>query len=465
MKAHQFYQVMSDTNHAVPITLLTSTAYAGVTGFSEHEQRMLVGMQFTAKPGEVALLWDKQGHLSKVCIGVGDGTDAAAMAAAVLKLPAGVYHIAHPLSDHAVLLWALAQYQFVQFQKVLPMPRILAVHPESIAAVEAKADAIFTVRDLINMPANILNPETLAGFAEDLAATLQANCQVLVGDDLLIHRYPAIYAVGRAAASAPRLIHLAWGDVAHPHVTLVGKGVCFDSGGLDLKNASGMRLMKKDMGGAAHVLGLAKWMIREELPIYLQVLIPAVENAVGEHAYRPGDVLIMRNGMSVEIENTDAEGRLILADALTKACEHPPELLIDFATLTGAARVAVGTEIAALFSNNDALAAKLQQYGVDCVDPIWQLPLYAGYQSMFESTIADLMNSSTSAYAGATVAALFLQYFVKPDIDWLHFDIMAWNLSNKPGKPEGGEAMGILALGQYLIDRYRVGKLSSVKPV
>lgn len=455
MKAHQFYQPISQAHHAVPLTLFTTTEYAEATVFSEVEHRMLADMQFTAKLGEIALLWDKQGNLSKVCVGVGEATDALAIATAVLKLPPGLYRMVNAVSDHAVLTWALAQYQFVHFQKVLPMPRILALNPQYIPAIETKADAIFTVRDLINMPANMLHPEALATFAEDLATSLQADCQVLVGEELLTHRYPAIHAVGRAADSAPRLIHLAWGERTHPHVTLVGKGVCFDSGGLDLKNASNMRLMKKDMGGAAHVLGLAKWLIREKLPIYLQVWIPAVENAVSEQAYRPGDVLVMRNGMSVEIENTDAEGRLILADALTKACEHPPEILIDFATLTGAARVAVGTEIAALFSNNDALAAELQHYGVRCADPIWQLPLYAGYQALFESNIADLMNSSTSPYAGATVAALFLQYFIKPDIDWLHFDIMAWNVSNKPGRPEGGEAMGMLAVGQYLIDRYR----------
>ncbi len=457
MKSHQFYQPITSAGHAIPLTLFTSTDYAEGPVISDHEHRMLSGMQFGAKLGEVALIWDKQGSLSKVYIGAGDATDASAMASAVLKLPPGVYQIVNTVSEHAVLMWALAQYHFVHYQKVLPLPRILAINPNYLSKVETKVDAIFLVRDLINMPANILNPEALAKIAMDMAETLHAHCQVWVGDELLTHHYPAIHAVGRAAHSAPRLIHLAWGDASHPHVTLVGKGVCFDSGGLDLKNSSGMRLMKKDMGGAAHVLGLAKWLIREKLPIYLQVLIPAVENAVSEQAYRPGDVLIMRNGMSVEIENTDAEGRLILADALTKACEQPPEILIDFATLTGAARVAVGTDIAAMFSNNDDLAAEVKSYGVRCADPIWQLPLHAGYQSLFESNIADLMNASSSAYAGAIVAALFLQYFVKPEIDWLHFDIMAWNVSSKAGKPEGGEAMGLLAVGQYLIDRYQAG--------
>ena len=330
----------------------------------------------------------------------------------------------------------------------------MAINPQYLPKVVNQADAVFLVRDLINFPPNVLNPEGLGAVATELAETYHAQCQILVGEELLTHNYPAIHAVGRAAASAPRLIHLAWGDASHPHVTLVGKGVCFDSGGLDLKNSPSMRLMKKDMGGAAQVLGLAKWLMSEKLPIYLQVFIPAVENAVSEQSYRPGDVLVMRNGMTVEIDNTDAEGRLVLADALVKACEQPPEILIDFATLTGAARVAVGTEISAMFSNNDALAAEVQSYGVQCSDPIWQLPLFQNYQLLFESKIADIMNSSPSAYAGAIVAALFLQYFVKPEINWLHFDIMAWNIGNQPGKPEGGEAMGVLAVGQYLMDKY-----------
>ena len=452
MKAQQFYQSIND--HAIPIMLFTVEEYAQSQIFSDQERRSLAVMQFGAKIGEVALIWDKKGTLAKVFVGAGDAIDSAGVASAVLKLPPGTYQITNAIPEHAVLVWSLAQYRFDHYQKVLPLPRILAINPKYLSTIVRKADAIFMVRDLINMPPNVLNPQGLATVASELAETHHAQCQIMVGDELITHNYPAIHAVGRAAHSAPRLIHLSWGDANHPHVTLVGKGVCFDSGGLDLKNAAGMRLMKKDMGGAAHVLGLAKWMMSENLPIYLQVFIPAVENAVSEQAYRPGDILVMRNGTRVEIDNTDAEGRLILADALTKACEQPPELLIDFATLTGAARIAVGTEIAALFSNNDALATEIQSYGAKCVDPIWQLPLYAGYQSLFESRIADLMNSSPSPYAGAIVAALFLQYFIKPEINWLHFDIMAWNVGSQPGKPEGGEAMGMLAVGHYLIDKY-----------
>ncbi|MBP6919034.1 MAG: leucyl aminopeptidase family protein [Legionellaceae bacterium] len=452
MKSQQFYQPIS--GHAIPLTLLNIAEYKTFQPCSDSERRTLAVMQFGAKIGEMALIWNEEGALSKVYMGAGEASDAVALATAALKLPPGTYQITNAVSERAVLMWALAQYRFDHFQKVLPLPRVLAINPQYLPKVVNKADAVFLVRDLINFPPNLLNPEGLGAVATELAEKYHAQCQILVGEELLTHNYPAIHAVGRAAASAPRLIHLAWGDASHPHVTLVGKGVCFDSGGLDLKNSFSMRLMKKDMGGAAQVLGLAKWLMSEKLPIYLQVFIPAVENAVSEQSYRPGDVLVMRNGMTVEIDNTDAEGRLVLADALVKACEQPPEILIDFATLTGAARVAVGTEISAMFSNNDALAAEVQSYGVQCSDPIWQLPLFQNYQLLFESKIADIMNSSPSAYAGAIVAALFLQYFVKPEINWLHFDIMAWNIGNQPGKPEGGEAMGVLAVGQYLMDKY-----------
>ena len=452
MKSQQFYQPIS--GNAIPLTLLNIAEYKTFQPCSDSERRTLAVMQFGAKIGEMALIWNEDGALSKVYMGSGEASDVVALATAALKLPPGTYQITNAVSERAVLMWALAQYRFDHFQKVLPLPRVLAINPQYLPKVVNQADAVFLVRDLINFPPNVLNPEGLGAVATELAETYHAQCQILVGEELLTHNYPAIHAVGRAAASAPRLIHLAWGDASHPHVTLVGKGVCFDSGGLDLKNSPSMRLMKKDMGGAAQVLGLAKWLMSEKLPIYLQVFIPAVENAVSEQSYRPGDVLVMRNGMTVEIDNTDAEGRLVLADALVKACEQPPEILIDFATLTGAARVAVGTEISAMFSNNDALAAEVQSYGVQCSDPIWQLPLFQNYQLLFESKIADIMNSSPSAYAGAIVAALFLQYFVKPEINWLHFDIMAWNIGNQPGKPEGGEAMGVLAVGQYLMDKY-----------
>lgn len=452
MKSQQFYQAI--TNQSIPITLQTITEFADLDKFSDHERRIFASLQFGAKLGEVAIMMDAQGAIEKVYIGTGDTSDILGIAYAVPKLPAGVYHITHDLSERAILVWALAQYQYDEFQKIRVIPKVLALNSKYLSRISNQIDALFLIRDLINMPANRLTPETLATLAQEIAEQHHAQYKVWTGEELLQHNFPAIHAVGRAAETEPRLISFSWGKPSHPLVTLVGKGVCFDSGGLDLKNSLNMRLMKKDMGGAAHVLGLAKWMMTEKLPIRLQVYIPAVENAVNGNAYRPGDVLTMRNGKSVEIDNTDAEGRLILADALVKACEQNPELLIDFATLTGAARVAVGTEIAAMFSNNDDLAAEMVKYGMQWMDPIWQLPLFAGYQCLFESRIADMLNSSPSPFAGAIIAALFLQYYVNPEIDWLHFDIMAWNVCSKPGKPEGGEAMAILAVGHYLLERF-----------
>ena len=275
-----------------------------------------------------------------------------------------------------------------------------------------------------------------------------------MGDDLLKANFPAIHMVGRAAENSPRLLSLSWGDANHPRVTLIGKGVCFDSGGLDIKPSAGMRLMKKDMGGAAHVLGLAMWIMANQLPIRLEVLIPAVENSIGPNAFKPGDILTMRNGLTVEIDNTDAEGRLILADVLVKAEEARPELIIDFATLTGAARVAVGTEMAAMFTNDEGLALSLTEASREVADPLWRLPLFAPYETMLDSNVADLANASASSYAGAITAALFLQRFISPATSWVHFDIMAWNVSSKPGKPEGGEAMGIRAIAHYLQKKY-----------
>lgn len=294
----------------------------------------------------------------------------------------------------------------------------------------------------------------MSAAAAELARQYQADFCEWVGDELLTANFPAIHVVGRASEFEPRLIQLTWGQADHPLIALVGKGVCFDSGGLDIKPALNMRLMKKDMGGAAHVLGLAQWIMANQLPVRLQVLIPAVENAVGSRSFRPGDVLTMRNGLTVEVDNTDAEGRLILADAMVKACEEKPELLIDFSTLTGAARVAVGTDIAALFTGNDELASTLSRLGEEICDPVWRFPLFSGYESMLDSTVADVINASPSPYAGAITAALFLKRFIHAATQWVHFDIMAWNLASKPGKPEGGEAMGVRTVARYLKEKY-----------
>jgi len=266
--------------------------------------------------------------------------------------------------------------------------------------------------------------------------------------------YPAIFTVGRASYNSPRLIDIQWGDKKAPKLTLVGKGVCFDTGGLNLKPNNGMLLMKKDMGGAAHVLGLAKMIMQANLPVCLRVLIPAVENAISGDSFRPGDIITMRNGKTVEITDTDAEGRLILADALVEACSEKPDLLIDFATLTGAARVAVGTEIAALFTNNDILAKSIASFAQQNNDPIWRMPLYRDYLRLLDSQVADMTNCANTSYGGAITAAVFLQEFLDAEIPWMHFDIMAWNVLPRPGHPVGGEAMGLRAVFEYLRQRF-----------
>ncbi|MDA9272091.1 leucyl aminopeptidase family protein [bacterium] len=457
MRPDLFYQ--TETKSSRFLILLTKTHYETVVKTaSVFERNCLLSQQFEGTLGQIALVTDETGLLVKVYVGVGDvATDAAytqALAMAATRVPAGSYQVEPSLSPSVLLVWSLAQYRFIRFKATDNLPRTLVVSKHLLPTLLMRACAVFLVRDLINTPTNELGPRELADVVAQLADEQGGVFEQWVGDELLRENFPAIHAVGRAAADAPRLLSLTWGNEKHPRVTLVGKGVCFDSGGLDIKSASGMRLMKKDMGGAAQVIGLAQWLMSQRLPIRLRVLIPAVENAVGSQAYRPGDVLTMRNGLTVEIDNTDAEGRLVLADAMVKACEEQPDLLIDFATLTGAARVAVGTEISALFTNDDQVAEAVSATAKQVGDPVWRMPLYAGYNSLFDSSIADMANSSASSYAGAITAALFLQRFVTNDIPWMHFDVMAWNLTSKPGKPEGGEAMGIMAVGEYLIQRY-----------
>ena len=300
-----------------------------------------------------------------------------------------------------------------------------------------------------------MGPAELAVAAEQLAGAFGADLRTVVGDDLLLYHYPAIHAVGRASSRPPRLIDLRWGSADAPKVTIVGKGVCFDTGGLDLKPSAGMRLMKKDMGGAAHALGLARMVMAAGLPVQLRVLIPAVDNAVSGNAFRPLDVVQMRKGLNVEIGNTDAEGRLVLADALADAVDERPALLIDFATLTGSARVALGAELPALFSNDDALANALVAAGNREADPMWRLPLWQPYAKQLNSPVADLNNIGENNFAGAILAALFLERFVDSEVPWAHIDLYAWNPSARPGRPKGGEAMTLRAAFAVIADRFR----------
>jgi leucyl aminopeptidase len=351
--------------------------------------------------------------------------------------------------------WALATYRFGRYRKHEgSFPTLVWPGGCDRAGVERAASATFLVRDLINTPAADMGPEELAAAARTLADGHGARFAVIVGDELQVRNYPAVHAVGRASSRAPRLIDLQWGDESNPRVTLVGKGVCFDSGGLDLKPAAGMKLMKKDMGGAAIMLGLARMVMSANLPVRLRVLIPAVENSVSGNALRPLDVIETRKGLTVEIGNTDAEGRVILADALAEAASEQPALLVDCATLTGAARVALGTELPALFTNDDTLAQALLAHGAATGDPLWRLPLWKPYKRHLDGKVADLTNAADIAFAGAITAALFLAEFAKPAKPWAHIDIMAWNTDSRPGRPEGGEAMGMRALYGLIRERF-----------
>jgi leucyl aminopeptidase len=322
------------------------------------------------------------------------------------------------------------------------------------AEVRSLCAAQCLVRDLVNTPTEHMGPQQLADVVLAQADDFEAEYESMCGDDLLTRNFPAIHAVGRASDRAPRLVALHWGDEDAPLVALVGKGVCFDTGGLDLKPAAGMALMKKDMGGAAHALALARLVMEARLPVRLLLLIPAVENAVSGNAYRPGDVIETRKGLSVEIGNTDAEGRVILSDALAYACEHEPELVIDFATLTGAARIALGADLPPLFSNRDDVAYAIQKAGDEVEDPLWTMPLYRPYRKLIESPIADISNMGKSSFGGCITAALFLEHFVEEDVPWVHIDTFAWNQADRPARPQGGEALGLRAVFRYLQSRF-----------
>lgn len=422
-------------------------------------QNWAIAINFKAKSGSIALLCDPEGHLEKILIGINSAQDWVLFGLLATSLPKGVYQVDESkiqLGFSAFLAWGLASYQFAAYKKAQPLEAKLLLPPNGMDLnyLEAILRATYLVRDLINTPAQDMMPPDLEKAATSLAQQFNAQIKVLHADALLEAGYAAIHAVGRASIHAPRLIDLRWGDIQHPKVTLVGKGVCFDSGGLDIKNAANMATMKKDMAGAAHVLGLAHVIMALNLPISLRVLIPTVENAISGNAYRPGDILTTRKGITIEVTNTDAEGRLILCEALDEAARENPELLFDFASLTGAARVALGTEVAALFTPDDTLAAQLSIAGQEEYDPLWRLPIHMPYRKLMESKIADLVNSASAPFGGAITAAIFLKEFVPDGVSWAHFDIMAWNTSGKPAAPEGGEANALRAVARYLCKRF-----------
>ncbi|MBC2668290.1 leucyl aminopeptidase family protein [Novosphingobium piscinae] len=434
-------------------------------GFAEWSKRLSAGQRaalaaqrFEGAAGETAIVPEGDGWFALG--GVADAADLTSWCLARLAevLPAGTYRLEDPAPGRALLGWVTAQYRFDRYRSepAAEGPRVLLTREvRGIEAALAEAAAVELVRDLVNTPAEDMGPAELEAAATALARAHRAELQVTKGD-LLERAFPMVHMVGRAAgrAHAPRMIELEWGDPAHPRVAVIGKGVCFDSGGLDLKPSSAMLLMKKDMGGAAHALALAQLIMQSALPVRLHLLIPAVENAVAGNAFRPGDVLRSRAGLSVEIGNTDAEGRLVLGDALTRAGELKPALVIDFATLTGAARVALGPDLPALFARHDATAEALLAAGTACDDPCWRLPLWGGYRDYLKSDLADLNNSPSNGFAGTIAAALFLDRFVPEGVDWAHFDTFAWRPVAKPGRPKGGEALGLRAAWLMLQRRY-----------
>ena len=444
-----------------PIWFVTRTSWPEIRdGLSPLAQGFAVAAGFEPKPGSHLVVPAADGGLGAVLFGL---EDAAAGANPMLPgklpglLPEGAYRFANAPHDArlAALAFALGSYRFDRYRKRDPKSLTL-VPPDGVDAADLSriVEGVTLARDMINTPANDMGPAELHEATRLLAERHDAWIEAVTDDELLLKNFPLIHAVGRAAARPPRLIELRWGDPAHPKVTVVGKGVCFDTGGLDLKPSSAMLLMKKDMGGAAAALALAHMVMDRKLPIALRILIPAVENSVAGSAFRPLDVYPSRKGLTVEIGNTDAEGRLILADALTLADEAAPDLLIDIGTLTGAARVALGPELVPFYTDDDALGSAMMQHGMRQSDPLWRMPLWAPYESMLDSKVADTNNVGSGAFAGSITCALFLKKFVSNAKAWLHFDIYGWTPSSKPGRPEGGECQAARALYALLCERY-----------
>ncbi len=448
--------VTESTQQAIPISVVTPQTYNDwLSAQSNTTKEWLTTTQFQTEPGRVQLIPNETGKIVRVVSCVADATILWGVGHLPLSLPEGVYSF-DPVGKNDTayaVAWGLGAYQFTRYKKATRTPAQLYL-PNTNSQIHTLVESIYLVRDWINTPTDDMGPTQFASAAEKLANEYDAKLTQIIGEELLQHNYASIYTVGRASDDAPRLLDLHWGNPDHPKVTLVGKGVCFDSGGLDIKPSSYMLLMKKDMAGGAHVLGLARMIMEEKLSVRLRVLIPVVENVISGNAYRPGDIIKSRKGLTIEIGNTDAEGRVILADALTEAVSEKPDLLIDITTLTGAARVALGTELPAVFSNNEKVVADVIQQGEKNHDPMWRLPLFALYRDYLNSTIADINNNSSEPYAGAITAALFLKEFVPDDIPWLHFDLMAWNLRARGGRPQGGEAMALRALFSYLQERF-----------
>jgi leucyl aminopeptidase len=454
--------VPDDTSETRPMWTVPAAQYRDWLAAQPAQVRAwLEGSSFEPKAGRSALLPDANGTPGGALLLLSEPLEPWDFAAARDRLPAGDWRL-EPAADRldlgqAALGWALASYRFDRYRKGEAKPVRLAI-PANPATERANtmAEAVFLARDLINTPAGDLGPAELAEAAAAVAARSGAAFQTIEGAALLEQNYPALYTVGQASARPPRVVDLAWGDAGAQKLTLVGKGVCFDTGGLDLKTSSSMQLMKKDMGGAAVTLALAQVVMALDLPVRLRLLIGAVENSVSGSSFRPGDVLRTRKGLTVEVGNTDAEGRLVLADLLAEADRERPALLVDCATLTGAARVALGPDLPALFTPDDALADDVLAAGRSAFELLWRLPLHAPYRDLIDSPIADLNNAGKAGTAGAITAALFLERFVTETRPWAHLDIFAWNSESRPGRPKGGEATGLRALLAAIEHRFTV---------
>ena len=450
------------TEDAKPVWFVDAETWPGVRErLTPPERAFADAAGFKADAGNHLLLPGEGGALTGALFGLdkpgSSGANHFLPGKLATVLPSGRWRFATAPHDArlAALSFALGLYRFTRYRKA-DTKEIRLVVPDGIDGGELSrtVEGVFLVRDLVNTPSNDCGPAEIEAAVRAIAERFGAKFRSIAGDDLLKENFPLVHAVGRASSRAPRLIEFTWGEETHPRIALVGKGVSFDTGGLDIKTSAGMLLMKKDMGGAANALGLAQMIMAAKLRVRLHVVIAAVENSISGESFRPGDVIKSRKGVTVEIGNTDAEGRLILADALTLADEAAPALIVDFATLTGAARVALGPDLPAAFTGDDALAEQLARCAAAEADPCWRMPLWQPYRSMLDSRIADMNNVGTAPLAGAIVAALFLERFVERTKSWLHLDLFAWNPSSKPGRPEGGEAQTIRALMALLTDRY-----------
>jgi leucyl aminopeptidase len=447
---------------AIPITFVTTTTWPAVRDeLAAPARQFALASEFAGKPGKYLILPSNDGEIAQIIFGLEEedakSRDPFRPGALPDLLPPGTYRFANAPHDSrlATLAFALGSYRFSRYRKA-EAPNVKLVPPDGVDVgdITRMTEAAMLARDLINTPSNDMGPQELAQAAQELATRFGASFSCIVGDELQRQNFPLIHAVGMASPRAPRLIDITWGDPSHPKVTLVGKGVCFDTGGLDLKPSSGMLIMKKDMGGAANVLAAALMVMDAKLKVRLRVLIPAVENAVAGNAFRPLDIFTSRKGLTVEIGNTDAEGRLVLADALALADEEKPDLLVDLGTLTGAARVALGPDLPPFYTNDETLALDIARLAQQENDPLWRLPLWPAYDVWLDSKVADLNNAPSGGFAGSITCALFLQRFVGAAKSWLHVDIYGWTPSAKPARPEGGECQAARAIYKYLSERY-----------